>query len=487
MKIFIRKPYFLLLLPVFFILHSLAENFAPVLLKTAILQVFFYSGIALALAVLFFLFLKNILKAALAAFFILSCNFFFGSFYDFLKTQFGHSLLTKFSVLIPAMLLAIFLMTIYLKKSNRSFIRTARYLNLLLFLLILIDAGALAFKLINGKETSVTNLSGDLINCDTCAKPDIYLIIADEYAGNTELKDLFSFDNSVFENELKTRGFHIVNNSKSNYNATVYSMASLLNMDYIKNLVKPGVINHQDMLRSRGLIRKNNLVTFLTKNGYGIRNYSFFDLAAKKKIVRNYFYPTNQSLLTYQTFVNRFIYHFGARFASTQKIENFKKNDLYNNIKIDSLTRNIVSGNDTGPKFIYSHFNMPHHPYFFDSNGAEVPADKLTDEFALDKKAYINYLKYTNKKLLDLVDFIIKNSSRPVVISLLGDHGFRQLTNNAEPKYHFMTLNAIYFPNGNYSGFYDGMSNVNQFRVTLNSIFGQQLPLLKDSTSFLIE
>ena len=487
MKIITSKPYFLFLLPAFFMLHSLGENFAPVLVKTAILQTLFYSGIALVLAILFYLLFRNTLKAALAVIFIMSCNFFFGSVYDFLKTQLGQSFLIKFSVIIPVMLLAILLVILYLKKSKRLFLRTAGYLNLLLLLLILIDAGALAVKLINSKGPGVTNLSGDLIKCDTCTKPDIYLIIADEYAGKTQLKDLFSFDNSAFENELQTRGFHIVNNSSSNYNATVYSMASLLNMDYIKNSNKPGVINHQDMLRSRSLVRKNNLVTFLSQNGYQVYNYSFFDLADKKKAVHNIFFSTYKSLLTNQTFVNRFIFHFGARFASRQKITDVKKNNLYNDIKIETLTRNTVLLKTSQPKFVYTHLKKPHHPYFFDSKGNEVPVDSLTDEFTMDKRAYIEYLQYSNKMLLDLVDFIKKKSAMPPVIMLLGDHGFRQLTGNVDKKYHFMNLNAVYFPNGNYAGFYDGMTNVNQFRVTLNSIFGQKLPLLKDSTSFLKE
>jgi hypothetical protein len=54
-----------------------------------------------------------------------------------------------------------------------------------------------------------------------------------------------------------------------------------------------------------------------------------------------------------------------------------------------------------------------------------------------------------------------------------------------DPKYHFMNLNSVYIPDGNYTGFYDGMLNVNQFRVILNSQFGQKLPLLKDYTSFI--
>jgi hypothetical protein len=337
------------------------------------------------------------------------------------------------------------------------------------------------------KGAAVSNFSNELKNCDTCTKPDIYLIIADEYAGKKALQDIFLFDNSAFENELRTRGFHVINNSESNYNATVYSMASLLNMDYIKNTNKPAVVNHRDMLTCRGLIKSNNLVLFLQQLGYSIYNYSFFDLADKNKVVHNFFYPTNRSLLTYQTFINRFIYTFGARFASKQKLIDIKKNDLYNNAKIDSLTRNIVFVKDTQPKFIYTHLNMPHHPYFFNSNGIEISADTLTDEFAMDKKAYIGYLQYANKKLLDLVDFIKKNSTRPPVIILMGDHGFRQLTSDVDNKYWFMNLNAVCFPDGNYSGLYDGMSNVNQFRVTLNTVFGQKLPMLKDSTSFLRE
>jgi hypothetical protein len=465
----------------------LLENFSPLLVKAAFVVLFVYIAASIFIVFLFWILYRNLLKAALATFFIMACNFFFGSIYDFLKGQFGQSFLTKFSFILPVMLILVIILILYLKKSKRTFLLAAKYLNILLLLLIVIDAATLLLKVINNKGHHVEDLSGKFRNCDTCAKPDIYLLIADEYAGKKELQELFSFDNSPFENELQTRGFHIINNSESNYNATVYSMASLLNMDYIKNSNKPDIVNHQDMLMCRGLIKSNNLVSFLQQNGYEIYNYSFFDLADKKKTVRNFFYPTNRSLLTYQTFIDRFIHTFGTRFVSKQKIIDVKKNDLYNNSKIDSLTRNIVLAKNTQPKFVYTHLNLPHHPYFFDSSGVEISVNKLTDEFTMDRKAYTEYLQYSNKKLLALVDFIQKKSSRPPVIILMGDHGFRQLTGDVDKKYWFMNLNAIFFPNANYTGFYDGMSNVNQFRVTLNTVFGQKLPILKDSTSFLAE
>ncbi|HEY1023449.1 MAG TPA: hypothetical protein VGE06_14110, partial [Flavisolibacter sp.] len=52
---------------------------------------------------------------------------------------------------------------------------------------------------------------------------------------------------------------------------------------------------------------------------------------------------------------------------------------------------------------------------------------------------------------------------------------------------NYRNMNAVLLPNGNYQPFYNGISGVNQFRALLNAAFGQKLPMLKDSTSFLEE
>jgi len=483
----IQKPLFLVLLPLFFFLHALLENYNPVLIKTAAWLTLFYSSITIALAgSLYFLF-KDWRKAAFLAFMLMAFNLFFGSGYDLLKKNFADSFITKFSFICIVSFILLVTLVIYLKRSRRTLLRTTRYLNLLFLLLVLFDAGSLLARHFKLKKDHVADLSPGLLPCDSCARPDIYFIITDEYAGRTELEDLFSFDNSAFENELRSRGYHIISNSVSNYNATVYSLASLLNMDYIHNLEKPSKVNHRDMLLCKGLINNNTLTSFLLKKGYSIYNNSFFDLAGRKKVFRNLFFSTNRSLLTHQTFVNRFLFHFGARFASDQKIIDIKKNNLYSDIKIDSLARKAVVEKDPDPKFVYTHLKMPHHPYFFDSAGNEIPVQQLSDAFSMDRKAYTQYLQYSNKKLLGFIDFIKQNAGRPAIIILMSDHGFRQLAPDVDKKYHFMNLNAVYFPDSSYAGFYNGMSNVNQFRVTLNTLFGQKLPLLKDSTSFLSE
>ena len=70
----------------------------------------------------------------------------------------------------------------------------------------------------------------------------------------------------------------------------------------------------------------------------------------------------------------------------------------------------------------------------------------------------------------------------------MSDHGFREfIADSVDHSYHYMNINAIYLPNKQYQAFYKGMSNVNQFRILLNTEFNQRLPILKDSTSFLKE
>ena len=97
---------------------------------------------------------------------------------------------------------------------------------------------------------------------------------------------------------------------------------------------------------------------------------------------------------------------------------------------------------------------------------------------------YTGYVQYTNKVLLQLIDTIVAKASKPPVIILMSDHGFREYDPPVDRKYQVMNQLCILLPNKNYTPFYEGMSNVNLFRVFFNSQFGQHFPLLRDSASF---
>ena len=66
--------------------------------------------------------------------------------------------------------------------------------------------------------------------------PDVYYIILDAYGRSDVIKDLYDYDNSSFISYLKEKGFFVADESHSNYNQTVLSLPSSLNMDYINDL-----------------------------------------------------------------------------------------------------------------------------------------------------------------------------------------------------------------------------------------------------------
>ncbi len=483
------KPLYLILLPIFFVLHGYTENYSIIPYKDALILLFFYYVIALIFLFFFWLIFKNFQKASLITFILLCYQFFFGAIHDFLKSYLPNSIIIKYSFIIPISIFILFLIIWRLKKLKKLFFRTTYFLNSIFILFILVDSIWL-FTKINTKIKPTNILYKGFINCDTCKKPDIYLIVADGYPGEKELTDIFKYDNSVFENQLIKKGFRIIKNTKSNYNFTPFSISSMLNMDYLEGLEGSNT-SKKDMSLCYETIKKNKTLKFLLNQGYEFYNYSIFNFEGQPTLAYPTFLPMKTKPITSQTFTNRIIsdlsYHLITTFKFESSIKRRKNLDLTNNNLFYSLTQKIVAKNNKKPKFIYTHLIMPHYPYYYDSQENLISYKLLTEDYIFNKKAFIEYLKYANKKYEELISNILSLSKDPPIIIFMGDHGFREFKDSVNSNYYFMNFNSVYLPNGNYKAFYDGQSNVNQFRNLLNLQFNQNLSLLKDSTSFLNE
>lgn len=487
-RVFSKYPFFLLLLPIFFVWHGYVEFYDLINPTKAVLLVLSYLAGTLVIFLFSWLLFKNRSKAGLFTFSIMAINFLFGSFKDFLIAHASGTFLVKYSFLLPAILVILIFLFFVLKRLKAYPAKTVFYLNVLLVLFILIDTAWLFKKIRTNQDSVVAGEEANLTPCKDCPKPDIYLILADGYAGKIPLKKFFNFDNTAFENKLKERGFFVNNSTTANYNYTLFSMASLLNLGYLKT--SPDVKAKTDIPLAFTAIRKNILTNWLEKEGYTIYNYSIFDINGHPSPAIKVLMRFEKSPITNQTFINRSLNEIGFNLVTKLKL-NFlvqhRKNDLNaffsNNQKIDSLTYKIASPQTNHPKFVYSHLVMPHWPYFYDSTGKKVPDIYLDDSYLPDKERYISYLKYSNSKILELSDYILSKNKNAIIV-LLSDHGFREIDDlNYLEHFQSMNLNAVYFPDSNYTGFYKGISNVNQFRVILNSQFRQHLPMLKDSVT----
>ena len=204
---FKKQPLFLILLPIYFVLRGYIANYDYIEASAAIFLCLKYVAISILSLIIIYLLYKNYEKASIITFLMLSYYFFFGSFYDFIRNTFPDTLITRYFFIIPFSTVLFLILIIRLKKSSKHFKVFIPYLNTVFLILILIDSATLIYTVSKKKESIITKLPEELTDCDTCIKPDIYLIVADEYANSNQLKEEFNFDNTQFEKDLQFRGF----------------------------------------------------------------------------------------------------------------------------------------------------------------------------------------------------------------------------------------------------------------------------------------
>lgn len=364
------------------------------------------------------------------------------------------------------------------------------FLNFLFIAFLLPDLGRLASTIISPDDyrLTVAGIPGDNKPCDTCSKSDIFLIIMDEYASSASLKEQYNFDNDL-DSFLLAKNFSIQIRSRSNYNYTVFSLASMLNMNYLNGIPPQRVLearHHSNCLR---LIECNEVTKRLVKNGYELVNYSMFSIDDQSSKAVQDFATPGIGLITRRTAPE----HLTLAWKFRGNENRGRMPDLENPSSYFSSNRNFqqslmkTAARQQKPRFIYSHFVMPHAPFYYDRDGK---INDLTDPsfYARDDTShqfifhYLDYVVYTNRKIKEMIN-AIQTQNPQAVILLLGDHGFRPA--NAPAERVFENLNAVYYPNGDYSLLYDSMTLANQFRVFFNQFFHEELPLLKDSTVFL--
>ena len=481
------RPAFVFLLPLFFVSHGYVQNYPLIPPSDVLKLVFEYLAVTLLLTTLFYFIFQSWQKALLFAFFLMCVQFFFGAVHDLLKNWFPGWFIPKYSFLLPLILAIVVATFLLILKTTSHFKRLTQYISITLVLLIAIDLVFLCSKLLSTTKTNnpVTEITG----CNDCKKPNIYLIITDEYAGRKELHDVFSFDNSGFENELRKRNFHVVKNPISNYNFTPYSMASIFDMDYLK-----GITNKANDISNRNIsyeaINKNTLVNILNSFGYDFVNLSLFDFAGKPGVSNNQFYSTHEKLISSQTLTARMQKDLWYHLLTSFKFR-WAQNNLQNGLvkafeKKFDRTLSEAGKNSGSPRFVYTHFIMPHYPYLFDKNGNQLPFERAQQGDRKD--LYLEFLQYCNKKCLALIDGIIRKDKTGPIVILMSDHGFTKYDpSTMDSSYNFNNVINVYFPDKNYSGFPDTISNVNLFRLILNKQLNQRLPLLKDSSIFLTE
>lgn len=414
---------------------------------------------------------------------------FFGYVQDSLKSIGFFAFFAKYSVMLPVLLIGITGLALYLKRSTASFLKTTWYLNLLFVLFIGYDLVRIGITLSATKNKIPQDVQVEQVHLPA-NRPDIYLIITDEYSGSKTLRDSFNYDNARHERFLRERGFYVAATPIANYAYTALSMAATMDMDYLLWLDKNPSIKAQDYTLAARHITESKAIHILRSYQYELVNYSIFDIDKQPARFNSALMAFEIKLITANTLHGRFQKDLGAYVAEhiVPKIpwlaKSYQDEFEAGNKRLIALTKEIAATKPPAPRFVYTHLVMPHAPFLFDSSGTKNVANYHDPAYYanLTRKEfdnlYLQYLVFTNQVVEELVDDLLTKTQGKAVIMVLSDHGLRRKYDNSTWINNF---NATYIPGKDYRLFYDTISNVNQFRILFNTIFDKHLPLLKDS------
>ncbi|MBS1598486.1 MAG: sulfatase-like hydrolase/transferase [Bacteroidetes bacterium] len=488
-----KYPFHSIAIILFFITHGYSENAGAI--PIADMFSFFLICAVITIVLLFLIkkWMKSWINAAIIVTILLIFYLFFGAIQESLKSLKPLHWLARYSVMLPGTIVLIIFLAIYLKKKGREFTRATAYLNVLLIILILVDITNISAGIFRTKPNLQDGKNGLLSSmppCDTCKKPDIYLIVLDEYWGTDMLRKYFNYDNTAFISFLSENGFHVLAHPHSNYTVSPISVGSTFDMKYASHWTNV-VVEDYGVIASK-IISQSPTIGFLKSSGYEINNCSIFDVENKPGVSDFEMLPIKMRLITSKTLLAKMekdlFWHVQLKIAArfnwlTKRLQGHAREG---NKKIIDRTIEAINKKSIHPQFTYTHLLMPHLPYLYDSLGRDLFLNYYKTGLSGIKndENYLQYLVYTNKIIMEMIAQIMKRSNRGAVVMLISDHGYRHFSDTSGNFSRYNNLNAIYFPSGNYKAFYDSMSNVNLFRATFNSLFSQKLPMLKDSVVY---
>lgn len=491
MKKLIAFPWYILFLPIFFILHAYNNYFGLIPLPFVAKYLFYYLVLAVAMYFTGWWILKNRIRSGVFTISFLIIFFFFGSAYDFMQRYQFPSILVSYKFLLGLIVVFMILLVVILKRKTPP-LKAHQFFLLLFSVLMVMELCTSLYYIFSGKKNdpAIKNAPLTLQLKPGLAQPDIFFIVFDEYASSKALRKYFHFDNSALDSTLENDGFYISHDSKSNYNSTVMSIASTLNMQYFNRPLENTDNDARSLLEGSLSISRSYVPELLERQGYRVINYGLFDVGSHKASGPRPFLDYEARALSLETLWGRIqrdiLWNLIVRMPGYSEKKLGDKEYIARNQSNFRKFLEEMNMQSTKPRFVLSHLLLPRRPAYVDRNGK--PRITSMEDFRDENhdSLYLEQVLYANKLISAIGEAAIKGRQRPLVLIIEGDHGNRYAAwgINIREK-HFMNLNTYYFSDRDYSMLYDSISPVNSFRVVLNKYFDAGLPLLKDSTILL--
>jgi Sulfatase len=502
MKILKKSAFLaLILLPIFFLLHNYNELFGFINVHQIIkygLIIYLILGLTI---LLLYAGKKWNAKTSVILFSLTIFVLLFGPINNYIRTIVHSRVLSSYYIVFTICFLVLILIIRKIVRTPAIAPKTILFINLAI---IFITVTELMMLFVNKAAYNRTKnliypqkpLSEKFVspNLADSAKPDIYFFVFDAYTNNKTLKQVWNFDNSELADWLGSNGFHIPTDSRSNYNFTAFSVSSTFNMNYIDPTRGSNASVPINILQANESLSDNEALDILKKENYTINFLAPFKNSIKENNLGHFFEYLSDKQISRQTLVGSLydsrIWKFVEnKLTNTSDSISYKKPLLekFRLIRntVDEIKSTVDSTTNRNPHFVYGHIMVPHEPPLFDTTGSFLSYDEVLHASMFD--TYTAQIRYANSLIREIVSTIKAHNKPNTIIIIEGDHGFGFYSHDSIPKFAFANMNAIYFPDKDYSRVYDSLSPINTFRIVFDQFFKQRYPMLKDTSTVVSE
>ena len=486
------------MLAVYFPVALLATNLGEIKLITAVrlmLVMLVFSAAALFLVQLF---VRDLRKASLIVSVLMIVFSVYGLIYAFFKSpEVLNGLLGRHRLLAGMLVLMIGLVSWAVTRKTRHLAEMTLIGNLFAMYLLampLMQITMFALKA-NSDAVSPSEIEGQAAQTalDGQELPDIYYIILDAYDRQDYLASEFEFDNSPFLDHLRESGFYVADCSRSNYAHTFLSISSALNMDYVQSYMTEETISEfalKDALvhsKLREQLRALGYQTAAFDNvHWEFSDADVFYAFEIQPILNPYLFPVESAFIDNSAL--KMAADLSPWFNETvQALASSAVRDHYLQQKYILDTMDTAVRLDS-PKFVFVHIEKPHGPYVFEPDGDFIEEDAFYRDMYhaainadYDKRGYVKQIEYLNRRMMTFVDDLLASVKKDTIVIIQGDHGIQE---NDDLNARMAILNAVYFPDEDYSSFYPSITPINTFRIIQDQFFSGAYGLLEDASYY---
>ena len=344
--------------------------------------------------------------------------------------------------------------------------------------------------------------------------PDVFYIVLDGYGRSDVLEASYGYDNGPFLDSLRGRGFYIADRSMSNYSRTLLSLSSSLNMDYLDQLLGPGVLGRDVRQPFIEAVASNRVFSLFRDLGYSIVAFETGYHPTELHNADVYLVPDHGEVeMDQTTYAGVGLNEFEGLFLQTTmataafdwlerelqrqapELIRYEYNMHRTRILFALSSLSDVAAHP-GPQFVFAHILAPHPPFVFGPGGENIPQQAVFS-FAGDGccqgndyvERYIGQVRFLNQALESELGEVLEAADGNAIIILQGDHGpagYLHWDNPGEAEVYdrMAILNAYYLPDSPNGVLYPTISPVNTFRAIFDQFYGGEFGLLEDVSYF---